>query len=102
MMNTMGLSTQVLKLDSLDSNPRSGFIVVSRELHTACRLYALHCWTGTHALCYAHHYAAQHAARMLIGPCGGKVVFESISPIRIGCGFKVPCGELQYFDSYQL
>ena len=26
-------------------------------------------------------------------PCGGKVVFESESPIRIGCGSKVPCGK---------
>ena len=30
--------------------PRSGFNVVLHKLHTACRLRALHCLTGSHAL----------------------------------------------------
>ena len=46
----MGLSTRALKPDSLDPDPRSAFNVVSRDLHMACRLHALHCLTGTHAL----------------------------------------------------
>ena len=38
----------------------------------------------------------QHSTQLWSGsrPCGGKVVFESRSPIRIGFGSKVPCGEL--------
>ena len=46
----MGLSTQVLKPDSLDPDPRSAFNVVLRELHMVYRLCVLHCLTGTHAL----------------------------------------------------
>ena len=41
---------RTLKPDSLDSDSRSGFNVVSRELHTPRRLRTLHCWTGSHAL----------------------------------------------------
>ena len=47
---TMGLTTRVLKTDSLDADPRSRFNVVPREFHTARRLRALHCLTGSHAL----------------------------------------------------
>ena len=43
-------STRALKTDSLDTDPRSGFNVVARELHTARRLRELHCLTGSHAL----------------------------------------------------
>ena len=46
----MGLSTRALKPDSQDPDPRSAFNVVSRELHTAWRLRALHCLTGTYTL----------------------------------------------------
>ena len=46
----MGLSTRALKTDSLDPDAPSGFNVVARELHTACRLRALHSLTGSHAL----------------------------------------------------
>ena len=45
----MRLSTQALKTDSVDPDPRSGFNVVAHELHTARRLRALHCLTGSHA-----------------------------------------------------
>ena len=38
---TVGLSTRILNPNSLDPDPQSGFNVVSRELHTACRLRAL-------------------------------------------------------------
>ena len=72
-------STRALKPDSLDSDPRSGFNVVSRELHTALRLLALHCRTHfTHAArnIPEHCHAAQHPGHsMQLGsvsrPCGG-------------------------------
>lgn len=34
----IGVSTRALKPVSLDSDPRSEFNVVSRELHTACKI----------------------------------------------------------------
>ena len=82
---TMGLSTQALKTDSLDTDP----------IRIQCgRAWAPH---GTQTTCIAlltHCHAAQNA---LLGSgsrsFGGKVVFESGSPIRIECGSKVPCGE---------
>ena len=49
-LETMGLSTRALKTDSLDPDPRSGFNVYVRKLHTARRLRELHCLTGSHAL----------------------------------------------------
>ena len=49
----IGLSKRALKPDLLDPDPRSGFNVVSRELHTARILRALHCWTGSHAMSYS-------------------------------------------------
>ena len=41
----------------------------------------------------------QHSTQLGSGsrPCGGKVVFESGSPICIGFGSKVPCGEPHCF-----
>ena len=62
---TLGLCPQALKPDSLDSDPRSRFNVISRELHTVRRLRALHCWTGVLVYCHTaqirieHCYAAQ-------------------------------------------
>ena len=58
----MGLSTWALKTDSLDLDPRSGFNVVSRELHTASRLRALHCWTWSYVLSRSICHAALHTA----------------------------------------
>ena len=49
----MKLSTWALKTDSLDPDPRSGFNVVSRELHTTHRLRAFNCLTGSHALSHS-------------------------------------------------
>ena len=49
----VGLSTQVLKPDSLDPDPPSGFNAVLREFHLAYRLRPLHCWTGSHALSWS-------------------------------------------------
>ena len=46
----LGLSTWALKTDSLDPDSQSEFNVVTRELHTARRLRALHCVTGSRAL----------------------------------------------------
>ena len=52
------------------------------------------CWIGSHAL--FRNTVTQHSAQLGSGTrqCGGKVVLRSgsSSPIRIGSGFKVPCG----------
>ena len=50
----------------------SGFTVVSRELHTAHRICALHCWTGSYALSWST--VTQHSTQPGSGsrPCGGK------------------------------
>ena len=85
----MGLSTRAMKPDSLDSDPRCGFNV-------AHRLRALHCWRGSQSLPWST--VTQHSTHLGSGsrPCGGKVVFGSGFPIRIGFGSKVACGEPQY------
>ena len=61
-------------------------------------LRALHCWTGTHTLCYAHNTQPGSGSRS----CGGKVVFESRFPICVGFGSKVPCGETQWSNEKEL
>ena len=85
-----GLSTRALKMDLLDPDPQSGFNVVACELHMAHRLCALHYLTASRTV-------TQHSTQLGSGsrPCGGKVLFETGSLIRIGCGSKVPCGEPQ-------
>ena len=85
---TVGLSTRALKPDSLDPDPRFGYNVISRHAD-----YAMHCWTGSHAL--FRSTVTQNSAQLGSGsrPCGGKVVFRSGSPFRIRSGSKVPCGE---------
>ena len=82
-----------LKSDLLDPYPQSEFNVVLRKLHTAQRLSALHCWTGSHAL--SQSTGTQHSMQLESGLrlYGGKVVFEPGSPIRIGSGSKVLCGD---------
>ena len=50
---TVGLSTQVLKLDSLDPDPWSEFNVISCELQTARSLQALLSWTGSYTLSWS-------------------------------------------------
>ena len=89
----MGLSTRALKLDSLDLDPRSVFHVVSHELHMTRTLRALHCWTGSHAL--SRSTVMQHSMqlRSRFWPCGGIVVSESGSHIRIRSRSKVLCEE---------
>ena len=57
----MRLSTRALKADSLDQDPRSGFNVVSRELHTA-HDYG-HCTAGL---------SAWHAAQIRIEAVWGQ------------------------------
>ena len=43
----------------------------------------------------------QHSTQLGSGStCGGNVVFESGSPISIGSGSKVPCGEPLYIQTY--
>ena len=52
--------------NSLDLNPRSGFNVVSREVHMACGR-ALNCWTAWISRTVPEHrHAVQHAARIRI------------------------------------
>ena len=87
----MGLSTQALKTDSQDPDPRSGFNVVTCELHAARRLRALHCLTGSHALsrstaCSLDSDQGRVEAKWSLNP-------DPRTPIRIRCGSKVPCGE---------
>ena len=76
---SIGLSTRALKLDSLDTDPRSGFNVVSRELNTARRLRALYCWTRSQAL--FRSTVKQKSTQLGSGSrtCRGKVVIESAS-----------------------
>ena len=75
---------------------RSGFNLVSRELHTGHRLRALHWWTGSHALSRSTVTQAQHAARIWIEAVWRQSRFWiRIPDPRIGSGSKVPCGEPQ-------
>ena len=86
----LGLSTQTLKPDSMNPDPRSRFNVISHTIHTARRLRALHCWIGSYPLSRKHcSTQLEYESR----PCGGKVVFGSGSLIHIRSGSKVPCEE---------
>ena len=95
----MGLSTWVLKLDSLDLDPRSRFNMVLSELHKTCRLHTLHCQPGTHT-----HFIMHTVTQLKSGSrmCVGKVVFESGSPIPIGFRSKFPCREPLYQIKYRI
>ena len=90
MTQRMGLSTRALKPNSLNSKPRSRFNVTSRELHTTRRLYA-HCTAELYLTAVMQH--STQLARSGLRPCEVKTVFGSRSPISIGSGSKVPCGE---------
>ena len=91
----MRLSTWELKPNSRNQKPRSEFNVVSRELHTARRLPALHWWTGSYAP--FRSTVTQHSMQLTSRsrPCESKMVFGSGSLICIGSGSTVPCGEPQ-------
>ena len=64
---------------------------VSRELHTVCRLRALHCWTLSHALSRSTvtQHTMQISSRWRL--CGGNLVFGLGSPIHIGSGSNGRC-----------
>ena len=68
----------------------------------AHRICAMHCWTGSHALSWST--VTQHSIQLGSGsrPCWGQVVFGSKSPICIGSGSKILCGEPLYCRSYTL
>ena len=63
------------------------------QIQCVRRLHALHCWTGSHVL--PRNTVTQHSIQLESGlrSCGGKVVFASRSPMRIGSRFMVQCGD---------
>ena len=77
----LGLSTWAPKPDSLDPDLRSEFNVVLRELHTACRLRSLHCWTGSHVLSWQTVTQLGSGSRLFT------------SKVVLGSRSKVPCEE---------